>query len=367
MTKRQSAYTRRVRETSEWLVKTEAGDLSAEEKAAFANWQADIGNTWSYERSKLVWDDIAALNELSELQQSEARGMDHDEGAPRVRTGIWSSVGGGGLADVFSHWGLSGWAAPAGGIFAMLMLTVWVAFFWNVGPTSYATETGEIKEYVLADGSHVTMAAKSSMTVSMDENERRVLLSSGDAFFSVSKDPARPFIVVAGNTRVQVVGTRFNVHHGPEEVRVAVEEGIVNVAHGEPEKIEAVPAVVLQGDAVEAFAPLVLTAGQKIVASHQGPLDTIETVRPDEAGLWRQGRLRYNDVGLAEIVADANRYLSGEIILSDESLRSLRLTTSFRTDEVEQFVATLDLVLPVKVRRELDADGKSITILHSKS
>lgn len=363
MTKKTTTYARRVRESSEWLVRAESDDFSPEDQAAFDVWRADQGNARSYERSRMVWDDIAALGELSERNSQRAQGV------LDTKTGFRAAVGG-----VLTET-VSGWAAPVGAMCALVLLTVWTIAPWNMQHTHYATDIAEIRDYTLADGSHVTMAAKSSMTVSMTEEERRVQLSAGDAFFSVVKDPARPFIVIAGNTRVQVVGTRFNVHHGPEEVRVAVEEGIVNVAREEAANdneapgvgADAVPGAQERDNAVAVFEPLVLTAGQKVVASHAGTLDIVETVRPEEAGAWRSGRLNYNNVGLAEIVADANRYLESEIILSDESLRMLRLTTSFRTDEVQEFIATLDLVLPVEVRQETGADGRAKTVVRSKS
>ncbi|NWO96327.1 FecR domain-containing protein, partial [Escherichia coli] len=61
-----------------------------------------------------------------------------------------------------------------------------------------------------------------------DREARRVALLNGEAQFDVVKDPARPFIVTAGDVTVRAVGTRFSVWRlGEDRTRVVVAEGIV--------------------------------------------------------------------------------------------------------------------------------------------
>jgi transmembrane sensor len=63
-----------------------------------------------------------------------------------------------------------------------------------------------------------------------DRGGRGFVLRSGGARFMVSHDPERPFVVAAGDVRVEDLGTTFTVRYmSDEKVHVAVEEGRVRV------------------------------------------------------------------------------------------------------------------------------------------
>jgi hypothetical protein len=66
-----------------------------------------------------------------------------------------------------------------------------------------------------------------------DDHGVDVVLDRGTVTCEVAPRHGRPpFIVDAGDVRVQVVGTRFTVTHGPAETSVGVEHGVVEVAVG---------------------------------------------------------------------------------------------------------------------------------------
>lgn len=86
----------------------------------------------------------------------------------------------------------------------------------------------------LADGTRVWLNAASSLRypTKFDKNERRVVLK-GEGYFEVAKDVARPFWVEAGNARVRVLGTKFNVsaYNDDSKEKISLEEGSVLVEH----------------------------------------------------------------------------------------------------------------------------------------
>ena len=53
---------------------------------------------------------------------------------------------------------------------------------------------------------------------------------SGEAYFTVAKNPGRPFVVAAGGVGVRAVGTAFNVRLDSDAVEVLVTEGRVQVS-----------------------------------------------------------------------------------------------------------------------------------------
>ncbi|WP_020527843.1 FecR family protein [Flexithrix dorotheae] len=89
---------------------------------------------------------------------------------------------------------------------------------------------------VLMDGTSVKLNADSKLTFpqSFGNNKREVFLE-GEAFFDVSKDENRPFIINTGKVKTTVLGTSFNIKAFPEDedVQVAVASGKVAVAYQE--------------------------------------------------------------------------------------------------------------------------------------
>lgn len=91
---------------------------------------------------------------------------------------------------------------------------------------------GERKEIRLPDGSSVTLNAGSYMRYPTDfMSEERLVEIDGEAFFDVTKDPRKPFVVKTQDVHIQVLGTSFNVkaYNADEELSVCVQTGKVDV------------------------------------------------------------------------------------------------------------------------------------------
>lgn len=240
--------------------------------------------------------------------------------------------------------------APSRGLaFASVLAVMIVAGALLLVPRGpdFSTQVAEIRNVPLDDGSVVTLGAKSALDVKFSNEERTVRLAGGEAFFSVSRNAARPFVVLAGDTRIRVVGTKFNVNYDGERVRVSVLEGVVEVMR-EDGGVKQVTSGNTSGSVVK------LVAGQQVVAFAAAPLAKAEPLNGAEPGAWREGRLSYQDAPLSEIVADANRYRAGQIKIMSPSLAHERLTTSFRTSQIDQMLGTLPDSLPLVVQRKPD-------------
>src|SRR5690606_20213445 len=83
----------------------------------------------------------------------------------------------------------------------------------------------------LPDGSRVEIHPGGEIAERFTPGERRVSLLRGEAYFTVAKNPDRPFVVEANGVAVHAVGTAFNVRLPTDEaaVEVLVTEGIVHV------------------------------------------------------------------------------------------------------------------------------------------
>lgn len=230
---------------------------------------------------------------------------------------------------------------------AAVLAVVVLAGGWSYSALSpdYETRIAQVRQLTLADGTSVTLGARSAMDVHFTRDERTVRLSGGEAFFTVTSDAARPFIVQAGDKEVRVVGTRFNVNYDGQRVHVGVEEGIVDVMQPAPARTFPVTG---EGRAPADVVRLV--AGQQLVAQNARALGAVQSLAGARPGGWRSGRLDYQDALLADIVADARRYYPHDIIIASPSLAGERLTTSFRTSQVREMLDSLPRILPVTVR-----------------
>ena len=170
-------------------------------------------------------------------------------------------------------------------------------------------------------------------------------MDDGDAFFSVAKDVTRPFFVVIDGVQIEAVGTQFEVRERAEGVSVAVVEGDVEVSRPESGEAQIVR----------------LHRGESVIADYAA-VDPVRNVSPDDVGAWRAGRLVYDNVELRDVVADANRYINAKIIIQDPELATERITTSFRTTQVEGMLETLQSALPLSADRQPNGD----IVLHAR-
>ncbi|MEE8294705.1 MAG: FecR family protein [Sphingomonadales bacterium] len=329
-------------EASGWLVRNSAGVLNEKDQKEFEAWHnADARHARAYNEAENTWQEVAELEHLANVPLVDD---------PLLRERALASIRnftkrfrGALTRPVFP-------AALAGA--AILVAFVWFSLPGSdviLEPTSLMTEVAEIKELELPDGSIVTLGARSAIEVAFTEGERRITLTEGEAFFEITKDPTRPFFVAVDDTVVRVVGTKFDVHRGADLIRVTVLEGIVEVTS---------PNLTESGKEIPITR--VLGAGDQIITSLDGLLEPIRKVTNSEPGAWREGRLVYEDMSLAEVIADANRYYPGEILFASEELKSLRITASFRADEIDRMINTLELVLPLRAVRP--PDGRIILV-----
>lgn len=173
----------------------------------------------------------------------------------------------------------------------------------------YMTATAETRRVTLEDGTVVDMGADSAIKVEVAGSSRHVTLLQGEAFFDVAHDPARPFTVDTGGVEVAVLGTAFDVQLSSEETTVELARGIVSLS---PE-----PAA---SRAVE------LAPGEMAVVDHESGAVVRGTIAVEDIASWRNGRLFVNDVTIASVVEQLQRYHPAWIKVANRKLASRRVT-----------------------------------------
>lgn len=211
---------------------------------------------------------------------------------------------------------------------------------------------------VLEDGSVVELNGDAEITINYTASERRVRLVHGEAYFTVSRNPARPFIVTAGELDVHAVGTAFSVRIGAESVKVLVTEGHVKLRSMRPEVLET------QSFDEKGAAPIelpVLSPNQQAVISmlvRPVPLQ-IATLSASEVGAalsWQHRLLDFNSVPLSEVLVEFNRRNRVQLVIQDPELASIPISASFHSDNIEGFLRLLEAGFDAQVERRGDSE-----------
>ncbi len=213
------------------------------------------------------------------------------------------------------------------------------------------------RQVTLSDGTVVQLNTGGEVIEQFTAAERRVLLSRGEAHFAVTKNPARPFIVHAGNVDVRAVGTAFNVHLQSAAVDVLVTEGIVELQRpsASASSSSASPSSVPREP-----IPL-LSPGQRAVVS-LAPVSpatsvVVTTASADEIArtlAWQAPLLRLGGATLAELVLEFQRRSGQRVILADPALASLRVGGRFRADDLAGFSHLLATTLDLEIDHAAD-------------
>lgn len=341
---------------ADWLARRDGGGWSAEAASALEAWLArDTAHRVSFLRLEAAWAQAARLSALG-------AGRGAGDGPPE--RGAWApprrqehAASHAAVSDpqslVFaprrprrrSH---TGAFALAASLAACALAGGWA---WRhlgaVDAASHATALGAVQAVPLADGSQATLASDSRIDVRLSRRERHIDLQQGEAYFEAARDPARPFVVAAGERRVVAVGTRFSVRRDGPDLRVVVTEGTVRL-ESDPVDGRSRPAALLP-------------AGSVAIARPDGVL--VRSMPLQEAAQlvdWRSGVLFFRDTTLADAATEFNRYNARKIVIADAAVGDLRIGGSFRWANAEGFVRLLEQGFPVRAEY-----GRDRIVLHT--
>ncbi|NVJ97885.1 MAG: FecR family protein [Alphaproteobacteria bacterium] len=324
---------------AEWVARAYSGNASQSDEEALEKWlAADARHQAEYFHMLEVWDELGrdAMDELV-TPRGQAR-----------------------RASIVSRW-----FRPAMAVAAMLMLSVFGLNLIspdnpearNEAVEAYATRVGETRELRLEDGSVVTLNTGTKLFVDFNDNMRRAILDSGEAFFDVTKDPSRPFVVTAGSQSVTVLGTRFNVQRKGVKLTVAVVEGKVAVHENiAPERLEedarTLFATSEQATDAVGFQHYLLEAGSVGTFEKSAELvGSVEVADAESHQSWRQGVVRFSDQSLASVVGELGRYTETPITIKDERAAVMNISGVFHHDDLDGALAGLEAMLPISVTR----------------
>ncbi len=182
------------------------------------------------------------------------------------------------------------------------------------------------EEITLPDGSHVWL--KENAQLSYIENfggDTRQLKLEGEAFFDVAKNPAKPFIIEAGEGTVTVLGTSFSIDTDETSTEVLVKTGKVTY------------------QATEEVEPVLLTENMKAAYEVGANAPIVNTKVSLNTLAWQSGILQYRGEALKQILSDVGNAYSVSIELTNKDLANCTFTDiiQLKGKSIEQALAGL--------------------------
>ena len=275
---------------------------------------------------------------------------------------------------------------------AAVLLAVGLGVFviMRTGGQVIQTERGERRAVALADGSVVQIDPQTRLRVAYDDHARCVILEKGRALFHVAKNPNRPFFVQVRHMTVRAIGTTFAVERDPQSIVVTVAEGRVAVFRSQSVSVPDVsrrpgsaqgagtapiastrahsmgadePAdtnsSLLSGAAPAQTTQILLTANEQVTLNRSGAADLVREVDSGRVLAWAQGKLIFENDSVEYVVHQFNRYNRIQLFVTDTNLARRPISGVFDAADPESFVAFVQSVASVRVRRN---DAADITI-----
>lgn len=333
----------RLNQAAEWLQQLEAAPRDEGLLSRWLEWcQADVRNLEAFESLQAVW---------SAFDESEVRSA-----AGRIRHVCSQPMSDGRHVDeshsarARSRYGFSLRPALAltasfivAIVFCVVLLSRSALLDW-IDPARevLTTEVAEHGDQLLADGSRVELGGKTRIVTRYSKHERSVVVESGEAFFEVTKDPQRPFVVQAGGVQVTAVGTAFSVRRTMDRTVVAVSEGVVRVA---PNSV----AARLAANDGDAGHQIQLASGEQVSFSAATHRLNIIRIDPRVAEDRLDGALSFESEPLGAVIADVNRYASRPIVIDDPALAERIFTGTVYEGRIDDWLRALEAVFQLTV------------------
>jgi ferric-dicitrate binding protein FerR (iron transport regulator) len=314
------------------IVKYYQGTLSREENQHLLEWvNLNAENRQLFEDTQKVWQ--KSRNPAAEIdfdtEQEWIKLSNHIQPSPFQKKAEKDGP------HIVKHLNPWLWRSIAAAITLLLVAFLVVYQPWSANNQSvFVTKStaNQVKQrHLLPDGSVVWLNENSTIRYAekFSTSTREVYLA-GEAFFEVTEDPQKPFIIHGNHTITQVVGTSFNLKTKPEEaiVEVTVVSGKVRFfRENAPQK------------------QVTLTAGMK--GLYQSGLDSLYHIENTNANFraWQDNRLIFDNSQLKEILPIVEKHYKTSIKPDNPAILNCRFTSTFEQARLEEILQAITLSL----------------------
>lgn len=232
------------------------------------------------------------------------------------------------------------WRVAAVALPLLALAGYWMTRDADAGWVSYTAQHAVKDSLRLPDGSDVFLRPGATVQYKIDEQERSLRMTAGEAFFKISQDAQRQFSIQVPKGVVKVLGTSFNINTSKGFSDVTVWDGKVSV-EGNGRK-------------------LILTAGDMaVVNAATGALEQPEGNFAYRCG-WGNSDLSFSNQSLEVVLETLASYYQVSLETKDDQLRDSRITVRFSHMPLDQALAVLTEMLDLEVNRRSANDYELI-------
>ncbi len=228
----------------------------------------------------------------------------------------------------------------------ILAIATSVVFYYTLSENNtvlqseYASSGQVIENVTLPDGTMVALNRNTKITYPEKfEKATREVSMRGEAFFDVSHNPQKPFIIKAGDVQIKVLGTSFNVKTDPEEevVEVVVKSGRVSLAEANNTDLEK---------------SILLSPGEKGVYSYRDRKFRRSRNSDINYLAWKDRTLVFRGTPLSEVINKIEEVYNINVILGERELEDLRLTAVFEDQPISYVLKVIQITFELKAENK---------------
>lgn len=152
---------------------------------------------------------------------------------------------------------------------------------------------------ILSDGTKVWLNASSSIQYpSFFSGNSREVTITGEAYFEVAKNPSKPFIAHINNTKVEVLGTHFNINGYADDgnIHTTLLEGSIKIKYFNKE--------------------LFIKPGQAATCTHTNEMKVSVCDDMDNIIAWKNGLFDFKDLDIKIVMQQLSRWYDFEPVFN---------------------------------------------------
>jgi transmembrane sensor len=214
-------------------------------------------------------------------------------------------------------------------------------YFESMAMVKIASESKRNREVILPDGSKVWLNTRSEIRYPKTFTpDKREVFFEGEGFFAVVKNEEKPFIIHSPGSRVEVVGTTFNLRVYPTEPDL-----VLNVVSGE----------VILFDKEDDKNAIQLKKGEQGIFNFES-LKMAKNINEDINYLsWQTGKFFFKDAPLSEVVKKLIPFYQRQILFQNDSIKNCKVSLDINNMTINEVMEEIKRVTSIEY---LIKDGK---------
>lgn len=302
-------------------------EASDEEKQKLSEWLKEGNNKKKFLDMCNIWLACGAIR-ISEDEINNAFGrltanIKHYEKQHRTSAAIsWQKVTTAAAIIVFLFFAAGFFFGKYFGIDDRLMIVNNV----TIGPE-------EKKTITLPDGTIAWLNSNSTIIYPQEFTEKeRLIKLNGEAFFDVSKDPDKPFIVESGDIKIKVLGTEFDIknYKDQKKTETSLLSGKVEISiEGIGQRIELEPS-------------------QRITFNKESKTFDIRNFDIASQTIWINDELIFSDERLDDILKKIGYWYGTEVVYEEGLNTEQKLSFIVRNESKEELFKIISLIVPIE-------------------